>query len=117
LPNSFAKGKRNGTSSHPIEWGGFPCLKYYEDFIKDETLKRSFVRSLEIIGEATKNLPDDFRSKYPQVQWKEMAGLRDILIHRYFGVNYKSVWDVIKNKIPKLKEQIENILGEVVEEG
>jgi uncharacterized protein with HEPN domain len=46
-----------------------------------------------------------------------MAGLRDILIHRYFGVNYKSVWDVIKNKIPKLKEQIENILGEVVEEG
>lgn len=89
----------------------------YEDFIKDETLKRSFVRSLEVIGEATKNLPDDFRNKYSQVQWKEMAGLRDILIHRYFGVNYKSVWDVIKNKIPKLKERIENILGEVVEEG
>ncbi len=85
----------------------------YEKFINDETLKRSFVRALEVIGEATKNLSDDFRQKYPQVQWKEIAGLRDILIHHYFGVDYKSVWDVVKNKIPRIKEQIENILNEI----
>jgi uncharacterized protein with HEPN domain len=85
----------------------------YEEFIDNETLKRSFVRSLEIIGEATKNLPDSFRNKYPEVQWKEMAGLRDVLIHRYFQVNYKSVWDIVKNKIPDLKEQIEKILNEL----
>ena len=85
----------------------------YEKFINDETLKRSFVRALEVIGEATKNLPDDFRQKYPQVQWKEIAGLRDILIHHYFGVDYKAIWDIVKNKIPKIKEQIENILNEI----
>lgn len=85
----------------------------YEEFINNEDLKRSFVRSLEIIGEATKNLPDNFRNKYPHVQWREIAGLRDVLIHRYFGVNYKSVWDITKNKIPKLQEQIEKILAEV----
>ncbi len=85
----------------------------YEEFVNDETLKRSFVRALEVIGEATKNLSDDFRQKYPQVQWKEIAGLRDILIHHYFGVDYKSVWDIVKNKIPKIKEQVENILNEI----
>ena len=85
----------------------------FQDFIGNETLKRSFVRSLEIIGEATKNLPKNFRNKYSQVQWKEIAGLRDILIHQYFGVDYMSVWDIAKNKIPKLKEQIEKILSEV----
>lgn len=84
----------------------------YRDFIKDENLKRSFVRSLEIIGEATKNLPEDFRNKYPELPWKEMAGLRDILIHKYFGIDYRSIWDIAKNKIPKLKEQMEEILKE-----
>lgn len=85
----------------------------YEDFINNETLKRSFVWALEIMGETAKNLPENFKSKHPEIQWKEMAELRDVLIYRYFEVNYKSVWDVIKNKIPKLKLQIENILSEV----
>lgn len=81
----------------------------YEEFVSNETLKRSFVRALEIIGEAIKNLPADFRSKYPQVRWKEITGLRDILIHHYFGVDYKAVWDIVKNKIPTLKQQIGNM--------
>lgn len=84
----------------------------YNKFIHDETLKRSFVRSLEIIGEATKNLPKTFTGKYPEVPWKDIAGLRDVLVHQYFGINYKKVWDIVKNKIPKLKGQIQNILGE-----
>jgi uncharacterized protein with HEPN domain len=77
-----------------------------EEFLNDETLKRSVVRSLEIIGEATKKIPADFKIKWNNVKWKEMAGMRDRLIHDYMGVNYSIVWDVIKNKIPELSEQI-----------
>ena len=60
---------------------------HYEKFVDDETLKRAFVRSLEIIGEATKKIPEDFKQKYPHVNWREMAGMRDVLIHGYFGIN------------------------------
>ncbi|MFH1564068.1 MAG: DUF86 domain-containing protein [Nitrospirota bacterium] len=83
------------------------------NFLDDETFERSFTRSLEIIGEATKNLPKDFRNKYPDIPWKKMAGLRDIITHYYFGVDYKKIWDIIKNEIPKLKSQIEKILFEI----
>lgn len=84
----------------------------YEDLISDEVLKRALVRSLEIIGEATKNLSESFKEKHTDIEWKELAGLRDKLIHHYFGVNWKRVWDVLKNLIPKLKEQIKVILEE-----
>ena len=73
-----------------------------EVFLNDETLKRAAVRSLEIIGEATKKIPADFKIKWNNVKWKEMAGMRDRLIHDYMGVNYSIVWDVIINKIPDL---------------
>lgn len=77
-----------------------------EEFLNDETLKRAVVRSLEIIGEATKKIPADYKIKWKNVIWKEMAGMRDRLIHDYMGVNYSIVWDVIINKIPELCEQI-----------
>jgi uncharacterized protein with HEPN domain len=77
-----------------------------EEFLNDETLKRAVVRSLEIIGEATKKIPADFKIKWNNVKWKEMAGMRDRLIHDYMGVNYSIVWDVIINKIPELSEQV-----------
>lgn len=75
-----------------------------DEFLDEETLKRAFVRSLEIIGEATKKIPADFKVKWSSVQWKNMAGMRDRLIHDYIGVNYSIVWDVLKNKIPELNE-------------
>lgn len=81
-----------------------------DDFLNDETLKRAVVRSLEIIGEAAKKIPADFKMKWNNVKWKEMAGMRDRLIHDYMGVNYSIVWDVIKNKIPELCEQIINVI-------
>lgn len=84
-------------------------LAYYS-FLDDETLKRAIVRSLEIIGEATKKLPEDFRFRYNHVNWKNMAGMRDKLIHDYIGIDYEIVWDVIKNKIPQLKTSINEIL-------
>lgn len=87
----------------------------FEDVIEDETLKRAFLRSLEVIGEATKNISMDFRGKYPEIKWKELTGLRDKLIHihEYFDVNWNRVWDVIKNWIPEVKEEIERILNEI----
>lgn len=80
-------------------------------FLADETLKRAVVRSLEIIGEAAKKVPADFKVKWSLIQWKNMAGMRDRLIHDYMGVNYTIVWDVIKNKIPELNYQIQAVLN------
>jgi uncharacterized protein with HEPN domain len=82
----------------------------FEDFIENETLKRAVVRSLEIIGEATKKIPADFKVKWKSIQWKNMAGMRDRLIHDYIGVNYSIVWDVMKNKIPDMHKQISEFL-------
>src|SRR5215217_4057597 len=71
-----------------------------DEFLGDETLKRSIVRSLEIIGEATKKVPADFKVKWNSIRWKNMAGMRDRLIHDCMAINYSIVWDVVKNKIP-----------------
>ena len=80
-------------------------------FLKNETIQRAFVRSLEIIGEAAKQVPEDFRNQHQNVQWKSMAGMRDRLIHAYFGVDYEIVWDVVQTRIPELRQQIASILG------
>ncbi|MGI8637497.1 MAG: HepT-like ribonuclease domain-containing protein [Segetibacter sp.] len=81
-----------------------------DEFLDDETLKRAIVRSLEIIGEATKKISADFKVKWSSVDWKNMAGMRDRLIHDYIGVNYSIVWDVVKNKIPELSDQLKEVL-------
>lgn len=87
-------------------------LLTFEEFVGDETLKRAVVRSLEIIGEATKKIPADYKVKWNSIQWKSMAGMRDRLIHDYMGVNYSIVWDVVKNKIPQVHSQIQGIISE-----
>ena len=80
------------------------------EFLENETLKRAVIRSLEIIGEATKKIPADFKYRWDSISWKNMAGMRDRLIHDYLGVNYSIVWDVVKNKIPELHDQIKNVI-------
>ncbi|MGA2092306.1 MAG: DUF86 domain-containing protein [Sedimentisphaerales bacterium] len=79
-------------------------------FLSDQTLKRSFVRSIEIIGEAARKVPDDFRARHSDIDWKRIAGMRDKLIHDYFGVDYTIVWDVAINKLPELKQKITQII-------
>jgi uncharacterized protein with HEPN domain len=82
-----------------------------QQFMDDETLQRAFVRSLEIIGEATKKVPDHFRQQYPMIEWRAMAAMRDRLIHGYFGVDYELVWDIVQNRIPALRKQIALIIA------
>ncbi len=81
-----------------------------EKLMQDEILKRALVRSLEIIGEATKKITADFKLKWNSINWKNIAGMRDRLIHDYMGINYSIVWDVVKNKIPELSEQIAQVI-------
>ena len=83
----------------------------FERFESDETLQRAFVRSLEVIGEAVKKLPEEFRAEHPEVEWRPIARMRDRLIHGYFGVDYQLVWDVVKQKIPDLRRNIHHFLN------
>jgi uncharacterized protein with HEPN domain len=82
-----------------------------EALISDGTLQRAFSRSLEILGEAAKQMPAAFRVKHPEVPWKTIAGMRDRLIHGYFAVDYEIVWDVVENKLPQLRPLVVNMLA------
>jgi uncharacterized protein with HEPN domain len=81
-----------------------------ETFLNDPALKRAFVRSIEIIGEAVKKVAPELKQKYAKIEWRNIAGARDKLIHAYFVVDYEIVWDIAKVKIPVLKAQILSIL-------
>ena len=82
------------------------------EFLEDATLRRAFVRSLEIIGEASKRIPIAFTENNPEIDWRNWAGMRDRLIHGYFGVDYDLVCDVVNTKIPELAARIRQLLEE-----
>lgn len=84
----------------------------YQKFIRDIDLQDMVIRRVEIIGEAVRNLPKEFRKKHSRIDWKSPADMRSVLIHGYFGVDLKVVWDTVVNDLPKLKEQIKKILEE-----
>lgn len=82
------------------------------DFFKNRPLQDAIIRRLEVIGEAVKNLPMPFRSKYAQIPWKKIAGMRDILIHEYFDVDLVLTWRVVKQELPPIKKRLAEILAE-----
>jgi uncharacterized protein with HEPN domain len=85
----------------------------YDSFVRNPTVKRAFVRSLEVIGEASKKLPDDIKTMQPDIEWRKVTGMRDRLIHDYFGVDYTIVWDVAKNKLAGLRSKLMKLLDAI----
>jgi uncharacterized protein with HEPN domain len=86
----------------------------YEDFAKDEKTIFAVIRALEVVGEAAKQIPGSIRRKYPEIPWKRIAGMRDRLIHEYFGVKLMRVWDTVKIEIPPLKPLFEKVRKDMV---
>lgn len=80
-----------------------------KDFFADQKTMDAVMRNLEVIGEAAKKLPENIKEKYPNVEWRKLAGLRDILIHHYFGIDEDIIWDVLANKIPEVKTELKKI--------
>ena len=85
----------------------------YQDFLQKIETQDAVVRNFEIIGEAVKNISKNLKTKYNNLQWKEIAGMRDKVIHLYFGGNWDIVWKAAKNSLPQLKEKIEGILKKI----
>jgi len=82
----------------------------FQQFTQDRKTVNAVIRSLEVIGEAAKRIPDDLRAKAPDIPWKYMSGMRDKLIHEYFGVDLSIVWTVVKDELPPLLPEIENLI-------
>ena len=84
----------------------------YEQLIADELTFDAVVYNLQIIGEAVKKIPPEIRDRYPQIEWRKIAGLRDIIAHAYFTIDDRIVWDIIQNKLLDLQKRIEQILSD-----
>lgn len=88
-----------------------------DELMQEDMASSAVIRKFEIIGEATKHIPDEMKKKYPQVPWQGMAGMRDRLIHAYFGIDYDLVWNAIKVEIPKAMQGLKNMLAKLEKEG
>ena len=84
----------------------------FEDFLQDKKTIKAVIRSLEVLGEASKKIPDAVKKHYQRIPWKRMAGMRDKLIHEYFGVDLEIVWNVVKQELPPVKSSIEELVRE-----
>jgi len=83
-----------------------------EQFFSDRKTIEAVVWNLQVIGEAVKNIPREIRSGYPDVPWRDMAGLRDVIVHQYFGIKLDVIWKVVQNDLPRIEEQVSEILDQ-----
>ena len=88
----------------------------FEDFAKEKKTVNAVIRSHKVIGEAAKKIPEDLRQRHAQIPWKRMAGMRDKLIHEYFGIDLETVWVVINNELPPVKPMIQDVLKNIENE-
>lgn len=88
----------------------FTAQMSFEQFVADEKTYDAVVRNLEIIGEAAKNVPEEVRLRHSDVEWKKIAGLRDVIAHEYFGIDDDILWDIVQNKVPLLEGQVKKVL-------
>ncbi len=87
----------------------------FEGFKDSDLVSSAVIRKFEIIGEATRNIPQEIRKRYPDIPWRTMVGFRDKLIHFYFGIKHELVWETIKSRLPELKEKIKKVLMDLEE--
>ncbi len=88
----------------------------FEQFKDNDLVSSAVIRKFEVIGEATRHIPQMIRKKYPDIPWKTMVGFRDKIIHFYFGIKYDIVWETIKSKLPELKEKIRRVFEDLEKE-
>ena len=82
----------------------------FDSFVADDKTLDAVIRNLEVLGEAAKHVPDDFRAGHPEIEWKKIAGLRDVVSHEYFGIDDVIIWDVVENKIPALESALSQLV-------
>ncbi len=85
----------------------------FQDFTRDKRTQYAVIRALEVMAEAAKHIPQDIRQRYPEIPWREIAGMRDKLIHDYIGIDIETVWLVVKRHIPALRPSIQQVLREI----
>ncbi len=84
----------------------------FDQFVSNRMAYDAILRNVELIGEAAKNVPPDIRARYPEVEWREIAGLRDVVAHEYFGLQDETLWDIVSHEVPVLVEQVRKILDQ-----
>lgn len=95
----------------------FTTAMTYDQFLEDVKTQDAVLRNLEVTGEAVKNIPDGIKKKFNDIPWKSIAGMRDKLIHEYWGVSFSIVWETIESDFPLLKEKIKCLYEKLIEEG
>ena len=91
----------------------FVSSKSYSDFTGDKLLQAGIQRKLEILGEAAKNVSQELKEKYPEIDWKPASALRDVIIHAYFDIDLESLWNTVENNLPVLKEKLNIVLNQI----